>query len=254
VRCTRPKIRLGRHAALKFLPDSVASEARALERFEREARAASSIDHPNICTLYEIGEQDGHTYMAMQLLDGQDLRMRIGGPPMPLDEILDLGMQIVGRRVAAPVDLEPATCRRLPSPVRHAFYGFRIRRHRQLRHGFGRNPIRASYTGAAVFGPGTRTANEWVNTAAFAAPAAYTFDAGRNSVYGPPLEPFDLAVMRNFRISEKATFQFRGEAFNAFNKVNLGTPNRYVNTPQSGTITMPIKPGRVIQIGARLSF
>jgi hypothetical protein len=119
----------------------------------------------------------------------------------------------------------------------------------------GENPIRANYTGAPVFGPGTRTASEWINPAAFAVPAGYTFgNAGRNSVYGPPLQTFDLAIIRSFRISEKMTFQFRGEAFNAFNKVNLGTPNRYVNTPQFGTITMPMTPGREIQLGARLSF
>jgi hypothetical protein len=119
----------------------------------------------------------------------------------------------------------------------------------------GENPIRANYTGAPVFGPGTRTANEWMNPAAFATPSAYTFgNAGRNSVYGPPLQTFDLAIIRTFRLTERMNFQFRGEAFNAFNKVNLGTPNRYVNTPQFGTITMPMTPGREIQLGARLSF
>ena len=94
-------LRLGRHVALKFLPDAVAADPRALERFEREARLASSIDHPNICTIYDVGEQDGHTYMAMQLLEGLDLRSRIGGRPLPLDEILDLGMQIADALDAA---------------------------------------------------------------------------------------------------------------------------------------------------------
>jgi hypothetical protein len=119
----------------------------------------------------------------------------------------------------------------------------------------GENPIRANYTGVPVFGPGTRTAAEWFNAAAFATPAAYTFgDAGRNSVYGPPLQTLDLALERAFRVTERLNFQLRGEAFNALNKVNLGTPNRYVNTPQFGTITMPMTPGREIQISARLSF
>ena len=119
----------------------------------------------------------------------------------------------------------------------------------------GENPIRANLTGQPVFGPGTRTASKWFNKAAFAAPPAYTFgDIGRNSVYGPPLQTLDFALARTFRLTEKTSFQFRGEAFNALNKVNLGTPNRYVNTPQFGTITMAMTPGREIQLSARLSF
>jgi hypothetical protein len=119
----------------------------------------------------------------------------------------------------------------------------------------GENPIRANLTGQPVFGPGTRTASKWFNPAAFAAPPAYTFgDIGRNSVYGPPLQTLDFALARTFRLTEKTSFQFRGEAFNALNKVNLGTPNRYVNTPQFGTITMAMTPGREIQLSARLSF
>jgi len=94
-------LRLGRHVALKFLPEAVASDPRALERFEREARAASAIDHANICTIYEVGEQDGHTFMSMQLLEGQDLRTHIHGHPLPLDEILDLGIQIADALDAA---------------------------------------------------------------------------------------------------------------------------------------------------------
>jgi hypothetical protein len=119
----------------------------------------------------------------------------------------------------------------------------------------GENPIRANYTGAPVFGPGTRTAAEWFDPAAFATPAAFTFgNAGRNSIYGPPLQTLDFALVRNFHLTEKLNFQLRGEAFNALNKVNLGTPNRFVNTPQFGTITMPMTQGREIQIGARFSF
>jgi hypothetical protein len=77
---------------------------------------------------------------------------------------------------------------------------------------------------------------------------------GRNSVYGPPLSTLDIAIVRSFRLTERSSFQFRGEAFNAVNKTNLGTPNRYVNEPQFGTITMPMTPGREIQLSARLSF
>ncbi len=119
----------------------------------------------------------------------------------------------------------------------------------------GENPIRANYTGKPIFGPGTRSSNEWFNPAAFATPPAYTFgDVGRNSVYGPPLQTLDIAIARSFRLTERASFQFRGEAFNTLNMVNLGTPNRFVNTPQFGTITMAMTPGRELQLSARVSF
>ncbi len=119
----------------------------------------------------------------------------------------------------------------------------------------GENPIRANVTGQPVFGPGTHTAAEWFNPAAFAAPAAFIYgNAGRNSVYGPPLQTLDFALARAFRITERTNFQFWAEAFNALNKVNLGTPNRFVNTPQFGTITMAMTPAREIQLSARLSF
>ena len=119
----------------------------------------------------------------------------------------------------------------------------------------GENPIRANYTGQPIFGPGTRTANEWFNPAAFSAPAAYTFgDVGRNSVYGPGQQTMDLSVARQFALTERANFQFRAEFFNAFNHTNLGTPNRYVNEPQFGTVTMAMTPGRELQLSARLSF
>jgi eukaryotic-like serine/threonine-protein kinase len=94
-------LRLGRHAALKFLPDAVSHDAHALERFDREARAASSLDHPNICTIYEIGEHEGRMFIAMQLLEGRDLRQKIGGHPLPVDEILEIGMQIADALEAA---------------------------------------------------------------------------------------------------------------------------------------------------------
>jgi hypothetical protein len=119
----------------------------------------------------------------------------------------------------------------------------------------GENPIRANYTGQPVFGPGTHTAASWFNTAAFATPAAFTFgNVGRNTIYGPGRQTLDLALQREVAITETVKLQLRAEAFNALNHTNLGTPNRFVNTPQFGTITEAATPGREIQLGLRLSF
>ena len=119
----------------------------------------------------------------------------------------------------------------------------------------GENPIRANVTGQPVFGAGTQTAAQWFNPAAFATPAAFTFgNAGRNSIYGPGMQTFDLALHRDFKVTEKTKLQFRAEFFNALNHTNLGTPNRFVNTPQFGTITEVATPPREMQFSIRLSF
>jgi len=87
-------LNLGRLVAIKFLPDALALEPDAAERFRREARAISALNHPNICTIYETGEADGQHFLAMELLQGQTLRMRILGKPLGLDNILDFAVQI----------------------------------------------------------------------------------------------------------------------------------------------------------------
>ena len=93
--------KLGRYVALKFLPDDLANDVYSLTRFRREAKAASSLNHPNIYTIYEIDEAEGHVFIAMELLEGKTLRQKINHEPLEIEVVLDLGIQIADALDAA---------------------------------------------------------------------------------------------------------------------------------------------------------
>ena len=118
--------KLGRRVALKFLADELANDQSAVSRLRREARAASALSHPNICTIYEIDESEGRTFIAMELMEGETLKQLISGKPLSMELVLKLGVQVadgLDAAVGMGVDAGGVGCRFIESNARERLVG-----------------------------------------------------------------------------------------------------------------------------------